>query len=162
MENKQDNKKNPKRKQIRLKDFDYASPRPYLITICSRNKESIFINEELNQLIIKCLMGEKERTGFKLFVYCLMPNHLHLLLAPSDKEISVPKFIGAFKSKTTRIAWDYGISGKLWQARFHDRIVRKREDLKTIGQYLLDNPVRKGLSIKWQDYKYLGIIDSWL
>jgi hypothetical protein len=40
--------------------------------------------------------------------------------------------------------------------------VRKREDLKTIGQYLLDNPVRKGLSIKWQDYKYLGIIDSWL
>jgi len=162
MENKQDNKKNPKRKQIRLKDFDYAAPRPYLITICSRNKESIFINEELNQLIIKCLLEEKKRARFNIFVYCLMPNHLHLLLAPLDKETSVSEFIGAFKSKTTRIAWDFGFSGKLWQGRFHDRIVRKREDLKTIGQYLLDNPVRKGLSIKWQDYKYLGIIDSWL
>ena len=78
------------------------------------------------------------------------------------KEISISRFIGAFKSKTTRIAWEFGISGKLWQERFHDRVVRKREALKTMGQYILDNPVRKGLVSRWQDYKYLGLIDSWL
>jgi putative transposase len=162
MEDKLDRDKLPERKRIRLKDFDYTSPRPYLITICSRNKEALFINDKLNQLIIECLMEEKKKAGFKIFVYCLMPNHLHLLLAPSAKEISVSEFIGAFKSKTTRIGWEYGISGKMWQGRFHDRIVRKRKDLKTIGEYILDNPVRRGLSARWQDYKFLGLIDSWL
>jgi len=91
-----------------------------------------------------------------------MPNHLHLLLAPVEKGLSVSRFIGGFKSKTTRLSWGIGISGKLWQDRFYDRILRKQEDLKTIGQYILDNPVRKGLVSKWQDYKYLGIVDSWL
>ena len=152
----------PKRKRIRLKNFDYANPRPYFITICSRDKEPFFVNEKLNQQIIECLLEEKIRSGYKIFVFCLMPNHLHLLLAPSKKEISVSRFIGAFKSKTTRIAWNFGISGKLWQGRFHDHILRRREDLKTIGQYILDNPVRKGLVSRWQDYKFLGLIDSWI
>lgn len=91
-----------------------------------------------------------------------MPNHLHLLLAPAEREISVSRFIGGFKSKTTKISWDYGVFGKLWQDRFYDRILRKHEDLKTIGQYILNNPVRKGFVSKWQDYEYLGIVDSWL
>jgi REP element-mobilizing transposase RayT len=90
-----------------------------------------------------------------------MPNHLHLLLAPSKNKISVSSFIGAFKSRATRIAWDFGISGKLWQGRFHDHIVRQKDDLKAIGQYILDNPVKKGWVSRWQDYKFLGLVDSW-
>ena len=152
----------PKRKRIRLKDFDYSSIKPYLITICTRNKESLFIDDKLNQQIIERLLEEKKKAAYNLFVYCLMPNHLHLLLAPSSNSISVSDFIGAFKSKTTRIAWTFGIVGKLWQSRFHDKVVRKNEDLRAIGQYILDNPVRKGLISKWEDYVFLGIIDSWV
>lgn len=152
----------PKRKTIRLKDFDYATPRPYFITICSRDKKPFFVNEEFNRQIIERLMEEKNKTGFKIFVYCLMPNHLHLLLAPAEKEISVSSFIGAFKSKTTRLAWAFGISGKLWQGRFYDRIVRQKNDLRTMGQYILDNPVRKTLAARWQDYKFLGLPDNWI
>ncbi|KAF0133681.1 MAG: transposase [Candidatus Saganbacteria bacterium] len=152
----------PKRKIIRLKEFDYTTPKPYFITICAKDKECLFTNERLNQLIIECLLEEKEKTGFKIFVYCLVPNHLHLLLAPSTQEISVSQFIGAFKSKTARRAWDFDISGTLWQRRFYDRIIRREEDLKTIGQYTLDNPVRKGIVSKWQDYKFLGLVDSWV
>ena len=106
-------------------------------------------------------MAEKHKNEFKIFVYCLMPDHLHLLLSPTVQKISVSKFIGAFKSKSTRIAWDFGIVGKLWQRRFHDHIVRTQGDLKNIGQYILDNPVRGGLSVRWQNYQYLGLIDSW-
>ncbi|MFH1386486.1 MAG: transposase [bacterium] len=162
MANSLTKKERSERKRIRLKGFDYASPRPYLITICANNKEALFVDDKLNQLIIDCLLSEKGKANFKLYVYCLMPNHCHLLLAPSTEKISISRFIGAFKSKTTRIAWSFGLSGKIWQERFHDRIVRKRESLKTIGQYILDNPVRKGLAQKWQDYNYLGLIDSWL
>ena len=150
----------PKRKIIRLQNFDYATPRPYFITIRARNKEPLFLNEKLNQQIINCLIEEKRRSSFKIFAYCLMPNHLHLLLAPFREEISVSRYIGAFKSRTTRMAWAFGVSGKLWQGRFHDHILRRREDLKTIGQYILDNPVRKGLVSRWQDYKFLGLLDG--
>ena len=119
----------PIRKRIRLKDFDYSSIKPYLITICTRNKDPLFIDGKLNQQI---------------------------------NGISVSTFIGAFKSKSTRIAWTFGIVGKLWQSRFHDKVVRKNEDLHSIGQYILDNPVRKGLVSKWEDYVFLGIIDRWV
>ena len=153
--------KRPERKRIRLKGFDYSSPRPYFITICARDKERLFVNDQFNRLIIECLMAEKHKNEFKIFVYCLMPDHLHLLLSPTVQKISVSRFIGAFKSKSTRIAWDFGIVGKLWQRRFHDHIVRTQGDLKNIGQYILDNPVKGGLSVRWQNYQYLGLIDSW-
>ncbi|MBU0630898.1 MAG: transposase [Candidatus Margulisbacteria bacterium] len=155
MENK------PKRKIIRVKDFDYATARPYFITICAKDKKPYFLNKHLNNLIIKELLEQKKKTNINIFVYCLMPNHLHLLLAPGAKEISISTFIGAFKSLTSRIAWDFGVSGKLWQKRFYDRIVRKKEDLETIGQYILNNPVRQTLVSKWQDYEFLGLPDSW-
>ncbi|MFA6170411.1 MAG: transposase [Candidatus Margulisiibacteriota bacterium] len=152
---------NPQRKMIRVKGFDYSTERPYFITICAKDKEPYFLNRNLNHLIIKQLLEQKKTANFKIFVYCLMPNHLHLLLAPTVERISISNFVGAFKSKTSRLAWNFGISGKLWQKRFYDHIVRKREDLEIIGQYILNNPVKQTLVSKWQDYEFLGMPDSW-
>ncbi len=152
----------PNRKNIRLKDFDYSNSRPYFITICTFNNEIFFAaNHALNYNIIECIFEEKRRTGFLVHAYCLMPNHLHLLVSPPGNGLSVSRFIGGFKSKTNKIAWTQGIKGKLWQGRFFDHIVRKREGLQKIGEYILNNPVRKGLSENWENYNYCGIIDGW-
>jgi len=91
-----------------------------------------------------------------------MPDHLHLLLSPPGNDLSISQFIGGFKSKSTRIAWGYGIRGKLWQGRFYDHILRKKEKMKVVGEYILNNPVRKGIVDDWRKYQYCGIIDYWI
>jgi putative transposase len=90
-----------------------------------------------------------------------MPNHLHLLLSPPGNGRSVSEFIGAFKSRTTRIAWEYGFRGKIWQARFFDHIVRDKGNIGMVIEYILNNPVKGGLSAKWGDYRYCECVDPW-
>jgi len=151
----------PQRKSTRLKDFDYSTMMAYFITICTLNKSQYFTNDTLNQKIIECIFEERKRTQFLIYVYCLMPDHLHLCLCPPGNGVNISSFIGGLKSKTTRIAWDNGIQGKLWQGRFYDHVLRKKESINKVGEYILNNPVRKGIIGDWRKYKYCGIIDPW-
>jgi len=121
---------------------------------------NVFCNHDLNSEIVNCLKQERIEKGIAIYAYCLMPDHLHLLISPLERGVNVSKFIGAFKSKTTKIAWKYELKGKLWQQRFYDHIVRKVESLKETCEYILNNPVRKGLVENRGDYEFSGIIDS--
>jgi putative transposase len=149
----------PERENPRLKGFDYSLPYVYFITICTFEKRNIFLNDRLNRKIINCLFRERDRLDIKLYVYCLMPDHIHLLIQPKNKGVDISKFIGLFKSKTDSICRDFGFEGKIWQSRFYDHIVRKKENLSDIMQYILNNPVRKNLAEEWDNYPYSGYVD---
>jgi putative transposase len=149
-----------KRKRTRLKEFDYSQPYIYFLTICTIKKKDIFQNDDLNRKIIHCLLEEKTNSGIKLLCYCLMCNHIHLLAQPKNPDANISKFIAAFKRKTYKIFQNYGIEGKIWQSSFYDHILRKREALSLIMKYILNNPVRKGLVEKWDEYPHSGYVDN--
>jgi putative transposase len=149
-----------KRKRTRLKEFDYSQPYIYFLTICTIKKKDIFQNDDLNRKIIHCLLEEKTNSGIKLLCYCLMSNHIHLLAQPKNPDANISKFIAAFKRKTYKIFQNYGIEGKIWQSSFYDHILRKREALSLIMKYILNNPVRKGLVEKWDEYPHSGYVDN--
>jgi len=132
---------------------------PCHFTICSYRKQKPFVNADLNDAIVQLLHTERERLGCYVHVYCLMPDHLHLLCSPKKDGNSMLTFIDQFKGKSTRESWSYGWRGKLWQPRSYDHLVRKEEDLLEIAKYILHNPVRKGLVEKPEDYKWCGLID---
>lgn len=75
---------------------------------------------------------------------------------------SVIDFVNQFKSKSTTISWKYGIKGSLWQKRFYDHILRKDEDIQKIGEYILNNPVRRRLVGDYREYPYGGYIDKFV
>ena len=149
----------PQRKNPRLKEFDYSSPQVYFLTTCTRDKHLFFTPDELNRKIISCLEQERGRLNYLIFCYCLMPDHLHLLLQPTNNGIPTAQIMGSIKGKTTRICWEYSLAGKIWQGRFYDHILRKEESISKIIEYILNNPVRRSLAGHWQDYPYCGIID---
>ena len=64
-----------------------------------------------------------------------------------------------FKSASTRVAWRHGNSGRLWQPRFHDHVVRVEEALFAICEYVVLNPVRAGLVEEAADYPWGGLLD---
>jgi REP element-mobilizing transposase RayT len=147
-------------RSLRLGEFDYSSPFVYFLTLCSLRGEDVFTNSKLANEIIDCLKTCKKKLGYELYVYCLMPDHLHILISPRDTGTSISDFIKSFKSLTTRIYWKFSDKGKLWQRGFYDHIVRKEEDLVEITKYILNNPVRKGLVEVDQEYPYVARIDD--
>lgn len=133
------------------------------------------MKHELNMEIIECLKNQKEKLRCRVFVYCLMPEHLHFLCSVGlyarrnyayeglhclDKLPSIIDFVNQFKGKSTTIAWKYGIKGSLWQKRWYDHILRKDEDVRKIDEYTLNNPVRRGLVEHWYEYPYCGYLDE--
>jgi putative transposase len=148
-----------RRKNPRLKEFNYSLPYIYFITICSYEKKDIFVDAKINKEIIKCLLQERNNNSIRLLAYCLMPNHIHLLIQPGKLGANIARFIGSFKSKTYRIFYESGCKERVWQRRYYDHIVRTREDLPQITEYIVNNPVRKNLTDKWDDYPYSGYVD---
>lgn len=132
----------------------------YFITVVSNFKIPYFIKESFNNKIIDCLKNEKERQRCKVFAYCLMPDHLHFLCGTDKEEISVLDFVNKFKGRSTRIAWEYNIKGPLWQRRNYDHILSKEEKVQEVAMYILNNPVRRGLAERWDQYPFVGFLDN--
>ncbi len=132
----------------------------YFITIRAYNNRSPFTHDDLNQVIIDALCEEDRRQNCAVFTYCLMPDHLHFLASPRQDGISILTFTDQFKGKTTNRSWNVKWSGKLWQPRYFDHIVRREEDLWAIDQYILNNPVRKGFVERAEDCRWSGHLNQ--
>jgi len=148
-------------KKIHLDSSVYKIPGwVYFITIVSNLKRPYFSEEKFNREIIDCLKEERRRVGCRIYAYCLMPEHLHLLCGPSDKEVSILDFVSQFKGKSTRIGWKYRVRGALWQRRSYDHILRTEENIRGVAEYIVNNPVRRGLVETSDQYPFSGFLDD--
>jgi putative transposase len=149
-------------KQIHLNTVDYkGGAYIYSLTICAYNGKKLFRREGVAKVITDELHFRwKTSEEIRLYCFCLMPDHLHLLMSLSDTyQKSLQNWVGAFKRYNARVAnLLYGVS-PLWQKNFYEHIVRSDESLFKIAEYILNNPVRKKLVSKWQDYPYCGVVD---
>jgi len=146
--------------QRRLQNFDYADPNhAFFITTRAIAGETPFTRPLLCKDVVESLYWLRTNRGMELYAYCLMPDHLHLLLR-TRAGVPVDQLIKAFKSHTTKRAWQQGWTGKLWQPRFYDHVVRSSEDTSAIAQYILYNPVRANLTEQPEDYPCCGTLDS--
>jgi len=107
--------------------------------------------------------------------YCLMPDHLHFIVrlpegesrqynagARGWVEAGLLDQIGAFKRYTTTQIWrSAGGVGPLWQRSSYDRAMRADGSIDAAVHYVLNNPVRRGLVQRWEEYPYSGIVDPW-
>jgi putative transposase len=93
--------------------------------------------------------------GFEILAYCLMPDHMHLLVEGTTERSDLQRFVKLSKQRSgfhfTRIA-----GRPLWQDGYFERILRHDEDAMAIARYILENPVRAGI-VDWPTkYRYLG------
>ena len=126
--------------------------------IYNRSNNTVFYNDR-NYLFFLSKVKTLIAPMADILAWCLMPNHFHMLISPGDSGLNISKFVGGFKSKTTRIGWRYEVGEKMWQGRFHDHVVRPDEALNDICEYILNNPVRKNLTKSWEDYRFCGSLD---
>ncbi len=147
----------------------------FFFTICAQKSSTPFVDDMRAKAIVDALLWRKQKHGWQLFCYCLMPDHLHFILQLPDAEErarsggirgaeteNVLHHIADFKSYTTsQIWWKSGGAGQLWQESSYDRVITYDNSISPVISYVLNNPVRKGLVNEWDRYPYSGIIDQW-
>lgn len=150
----------PKRRSPRLKDYDYSTPGHYLVTICTKNRKAIFTDRKANTAVIELLKSERNKQFVKVIAFCLMPDHFHLLIELPEDCTNLSNFIRIYKSRVAAFFRKQRSEKNIWQTRFYDRILRKNESLTDAAEYILNNPVRKWIVDKWEDYEFCGLIDE--
>ena len=130
----------------------------YLIMIRGINQQSIFEDEEDNKKFIETLKTYKATSGYKLFAYSLMSNHLHLLLR-TEKE-SLDLIIKRISSSYVYwYNWKYYRRGHLFQDRFKSEPVENNEYFLTVLRYIHQNPIKAGLCKKIDEYQFSSYND---
>jgi len=116
------------------------------------NRQHIFVDSEDKRIYLDRLSTYKEKCAFQIYAYCLMSNHVHLLIKEGDVPISeIMK-----KLNTSYVYWfnrKYNRVGHLFQDRFMSEPVEDDRYLLTLIRYIHQNPVKVGQSIsEWTSY----------
>ncbi|MFH1995573.1 MAG: transposase [Candidatus Omnitrophota bacterium] len=131
----------------------------YHVYARGNNKRRIFNNHNDYKKYLFLLKRYKKKYKFEVFGYCLMPNHIHLLLDPVYSE-DLSKIMSCLQRSYT--AYFNGKNkwvGHLWQGRFKSRVVNKDRYLIDCITYIELNPVRAKMVSAPHDYpwsSYLG------
>lgn len=130
----------------------------YHIVNRGNQKQRIFLENSDFEEFLKLLKHYKRKFTFNLFGYCLMPNHIHLIIEPREGN-QLSKFMqGLSQTYTIWFNKKYIKVGRLWQGRFKSKLIQKDQYLVDCIYYIETNPVRAGLvgspaNYFWSSYK---------
>jgi putative transposase len=142
-----------RRKNIRLAKEIYSNPNQiFSIIICVKDRRPLFKNSNWAGKTVATLKTGPFGKGVNCYSYCLMPDHLHLQLSPKNENLIV--LINGWKSYTANRLRMIGLEGSCWQRSFYDHALRKDEDIQGVAEYIVNNPVRRGLVKNWREYPY--------
>jgi len=139
----------------RLDGFEYIGLHRYFPTFCARSRQTVFADPIAARETVAQFRRTASDEHFLVFAYCLMPDHAHLLVEGATERADFRRFAKMSKQRSGA-AHALRCGGRLWQEGYHDRILRKDEDVKEIARYILENPARAGLVRAPADYPYLG------
>jgi REP element-mobilizing transposase RayT len=141
---------------VRLPDCSYAGDEIIHVTICA-NRGKPFANWQLAELVSASVGFYCHKLKYRLFGYCLMPNHLHVLLSPASSGTPLGKWLLTFKNYTGRMFANAGGTPPLWQRSAYDHVCRNDETPERVLAYIVDNPVRAGLVQSWPNWPWTGV-----
>lgn len=126
----------------------------YHIINRGNNRQAVFKEEEDFDTYLKTVSRFKQKYSFKLYGYCLMNNHTHLIIEPT-KSNTLSKIIQSITLSHIRLYHaKYKSSGHLWQGRFKNPIIQTDEYLLQCLKYIELNPVRAHIVSRPQDYRW--------
>lgn len=121
------------------------------------NQQNIFADDEDHEKFMAILATYRKKIGYEIYAYCLMGNHVHLLIKEGKEILSnTMKRIGA--SYVHWYNWQYNRKGHLFQDRYKSEAVEDDAYFLTVLRYIHQNPLKAGLvddiaSYKWSSYK---------
>lgn len=117
------------------------------------NRQEIFHDDEDNVRFLETLERYRKKSKIKVYGWCLMGNHVHLLIGEGEEGISTTiKRMGI--SYAWFYNWKYKTIGHLFQDRFKSEKVDSDEYLITVIRYIHQNPVKAGITKRTIEWKW--------
>ena len=122
-------------------------------------KDRWALPEWARDIVLECVRHD-DATRYELDAAIVMPDHAHLVLTPGideQRQRVIPLFeiMKAIKGASAHKSNEHlGRHGTVWQEESFDRVLRSSEDVNAKVLYVLDNPVRRGLTSDWQEYRW--------
>ena len=115
-----------------------------------------YLNRPAEAAIVQAALHFADGPGYELMAYCLMPNHVHLVVyLPIDAKVPLARTLQRLKSHTARhLNRLRGSDGRVWQRESYDHRIRNARELAATIAYTLNNPVKAGLVADWQQWPH--------
>lgn len=124
-----------------------------------------WLQQEKIAQIVQDKLHELEKEHYTLFAYCIMPNHVHLLIQsrlgrqlPKGRmtaKYPIADTLRLLKGSTARKCnLELGRSGAFWTHESYDHFIRDEREFANVITYILNNPVKAGLVAEWMDWKF--------
>ncbi len=137
----------PSRKHLRLPLDDYRSGHAFHVTINTHSKQPWFAGSELAEAAEELLA---EHPG--LYAWCILPDHIHLLLTAPD----LVSWVRTFKGRLAPVFRRLHPGERLWQRSFHDRALRAEQQLEAAALYVWSNAVEAEFVDAAGEYRWAG------
>jgi putative transposase len=126
----------------------------YFVTTKSWQSRPIFQVHEIVRILIDKLLEYREKGGYLLHEFVVMPNHLHLILTPQNS-VTLEKAMQLIKGGSSHdIHIARGNETQIWQSGFHESRLRDFIDYKRKADYVWFNPVTAKLVERPEDWPY--------
>ena len=121
------------------------------------NGETCFASDSDRLVYLALLRDALASTGCELHAYCLMTNHVHLLVTPPDELAGSDLMYEVGRRYVPYFNRRHGRTGTLWEGRFRSCLVESREYVLACYRYIERNPVRAGMvdspaAYQWSSY----------
>ena len=131
-------------------------PTIVFLTVCTKDHQQWLTTTEVHGLL---RVIWKQATAWLVGKYVIMPDHVHLFVAPGTKEISFDNWVQYWKSQFSK---QHKNPANRWQTDHWDRRLRSWENYRKKWEYVCHNPVRHGLVEQVEDWAYKGEIHDLL
>jgi REP element-mobilizing transposase RayT len=134
--------------------------RPHFLTFCTYNRWPL--PEWACSLVLDVCIRADQWT-IDLLAVVVMPDHVHMIFTPrvdyaASEVFSLARITKAIKGASSHlINRKLNRTGRLWQEESFDRVLRCSEKLDEKIAYILNNPVRKGLAERPEEYPWLWV-----
>ncbi len=127
---------------------------PHHITQRGNNSSVVFFDDQDRETYLNLLAGYAQKYALRVLAWCLMDNHVHLLVVP-ESENSLARGIGLTNLVYTQyLNRKRGQSGRIWQNRFFSCVVENDQYLWTVARYIEPNPLKVGLVEQAENYRW--------
>ena len=125
----------------------------YFFTVVTFERRSLLTTDFARQCLRSAWQSTRQKYPFDEDAVVLMPDHLHWLLIPKAGALNIA--MQRTKSRSAiSVNRALGRRGQVWQKGYHDRALRREEDLLSAARYIVANPLRAGIANSLAEYPH--------
>ncbi|MGA0585905.1 REP-associated tyrosine transposase [Dyella sp. KRB-257] len=125
----------------------------YLLTTVTELRTPWFLDPDLARPACRQMIDPATWGDATPLCWIFMPDHWHGLIELGDRD-DLACVMNRFKALVSKRIREVAPQTRLWSHGFHDRALRRQDDVRAVARYVIANPVRAGLVARVGDYPY--------